>query len=312
MIKNMPLLVGAERSGTTLLRLMLKGHPQITWQREFEFSVDMIQDNGAFPSMESFYEFLSTNRVFLGDAFKIDKALSFPELINSFVEQTRERDKRPIIGATCHRHFDRLLHVWPDAKCIHLVRDGRDVARSTVQLGMAGNLWTGTQRWIDAELVWDRMKRKLPEEQRLEIRYEDLILYPEDNLRRICTFIGVEYDPQMEHFYEGTTYDKPDPKLIYQWKKKQSKEDLQLIEARIGDMLVDRGYELSGHPTITVGALKQKQLQWQDRWYRRKVGVKAFGWRISIIGFLARRLGMKNLANKIQLEMNEISNTLLK
>jgi hypothetical protein len=311
-LKAVPLLVGAERSGTTLLRLMLKGHPQISWQREFELAVDCIGDDGRFPDMQRYYDFLSVSRVFTGDNYAIDKSLSYAELVDSFLVQCGERDARPIVGATCHRHFDRLVHIWPDAKFIHLVRDGRDVGRSAIQMGMTGNLWCATKRWEDAERTWERLKKRLPEDRRIEVRYEDLILNPVDNLRRLCEFIGVSYDPAMEDFYKGTTYDKPDPKLCYQWKKKLSPQDLQICEASVGDLLVERGYELSGQPRVSFGPLQIKRFEWQDRWYRRQVGIRAYGWRISVIGFLARRLGLKALSNRIQLEMNEISNQELK
>lgn len=47
-------LVGAERSGTTVLRLMLDHHPQIAWCYEFEYAVDQMLDNGDFPKLEAY------------------------------------------------------------------------------------------------------------------------------------------------------------------------------------------------------------------------------------------------------------------
>src|SRR5262249_42031140 len=58
-------LVGAERSGTTLLRLMLDGHPDLAWNEEFEYAVDLLPEEGGFPDLEDYYPFLKTNRVFL-------------------------------------------------------------------------------------------------------------------------------------------------------------------------------------------------------------------------------------------------------
>ena len=56
-------LVGAERSGTTLLRLMLDCHPHIAFHSEFEFVVDYFRDN-SYPSLEDYYEHLATDRIF--------------------------------------------------------------------------------------------------------------------------------------------------------------------------------------------------------------------------------------------------------
>ena len=39
-------LVGSERSGTTLLRLMLDHHTQLSWCNEFEYAVDLVSDKG--------------------------------------------------------------------------------------------------------------------------------------------------------------------------------------------------------------------------------------------------------------------------
>jgi hypothetical protein len=60
-----------------------------------------------------------------------------------------------------HRHYDRLLRLWPEARFIHLVRDPRDVASSCIGMGWAGNVWTGVTRWIEAERLWDEVRGDL-------------------------------------------------------------------------------------------------------------------------------------------------------
>ncbi|MEQ9237509.1 sulfotransferase family protein [Coleofasciculus sp. E2-BRE-01] len=119
-------LVGAERSGTTVLRLMLDHHPQIAWCYEFEYVVDQISDNGDFPQLEAYYEWLETHRIFQSTGFEIDRSLSYPQLANSFLCQRCQRLDRtgkPLVGATVHRHFDRLLQIWPNARFIHVPYD---------------------------------------------------------------------------------------------------------------------------------------------------------------------------------------------
>jgi|GEM_PF-5624238 len=53
MISEPIFLVGSERSGTTVLRLMLAHHPQIAWCQEFEYAVDRVSDDGNFPNLKS-------------------------------------------------------------------------------------------------------------------------------------------------------------------------------------------------------------------------------------------------------------------
>ena len=117
---------------------MLGHHPEIAWQNGFELSTDMVSDDGDWPNLETYYERLTTGRIFLSSDFTIDRALTYPELVRDFLEQRRSREGKPRIGATVHRHFDRLLYLWPDAYFIHLIRDGRDVARSTIVMGCPG------------------------------------------------------------------------------------------------------------------------------------------------------------------------------
>ena len=51
-------LVGAERSGTTMLRLMLDHHPQVTFGAESQFLVNMVTDDGRFPDLTEYREWL--------------------------------------------------------------------------------------------------------------------------------------------------------------------------------------------------------------------------------------------------------------
>jgi len=87
-------LVGAERSGTTLLRLMLDHHPQIAWCEEFEYAVDKMGDQGEFPHIEEYADFLSSNFIFQSSGFEIDPALSYPRLIKSFLDQRKKIEKK--------------------------------------------------------------------------------------------------------------------------------------------------------------------------------------------------------------------------
>src|SRR5450432_1488272 len=89
---DVPFIVGSERSGTTLLRIMLDHHPSLAFANEFEFSVQMIGSDGAWPSLEGYYEWLETNRIFLSSGFTIDRRLNYPQLINSFLFQERDAD----------------------------------------------------------------------------------------------------------------------------------------------------------------------------------------------------------------------------
>lgn len=309
---NPVFLVGAERSGTTLLRLMLDHHPEIAWCNEFEYSVDCISEEGQWPPLNSYYEWLETHRIFQATGFLIDRSLGYPDLMTSFLLQKLNRDQKSIIGATVHRHFDRLLKLWPNARFIHILRDGRDVAKSCIAMGWAGNFWTGAERWIDAEQLWEKVKEILPTDRYLEVTYEQLITNPENTLADVCKFIGVNYDQAMMKYAETTTYDKPDASLIYQWKRKMSARDIQLVESRLGDMLTQRGYALSGLQALTVTPWMQRQLLIQDRWERAQARVRVYGLGLCVSNFISRRLKLKAWEKQTQLKINAITTSRLK
>ena len=57
-------LVASERSGTTLMRLMLDGHPDITWCHEFSYVVGLMADDGSPPDLNTYHDYLEVDRVF--------------------------------------------------------------------------------------------------------------------------------------------------------------------------------------------------------------------------------------------------------
>jgi hypothetical protein len=306
MIREPVFVVGAERSGTTLLRLMLDHHPEIAFSGEFEFAVDMIGEDGGFPPVEAYREWLVSNRVFRASSVTLDASLDYPRLVNSFLEQRQRRSGKRIVGATVHRHFDRLLYIWPDARFLHIVRDGRDVARSTVRMGWAGNVWTGSERWIEAERLWASLGEKLSESRRCELRYEELVAHPRETLETICGFIGVSFHEAMLSFPDDSTYSFPDAKLAYQWKEKAPGEEIRLAEARIGDLLEQRGYALSGLPRLQVSRRRVARLHFQDRWARRLIRARRFGLPLYLLRILSRRLPFARLDSYVAKRLDEV------
>ncbi|PSB03827.1 sulfotransferase [Merismopedia glauca CCAP 1448/3] len=305
-------LVGSERSGTTLLRLMLDHHPQLAWCNEFEYVVDLVASDGEWPKLEQYYEWLEIHRIFQATKFTIDPDLNYPQLVNSFLLQKLERTGKPLVGATVHRHFDRLLHIWPDARFIHIIRDGRDVARSYIDMGWAGNVWAGATGWIEAEQLWQKLSSAIPPERRTDVIYEDLIAEPEKTLTRLCEFIGIPYDSQMLTYPEDTTYDAPNPKLTQQWRRKLSENEIQLTESRMADMLVERGYDLSGLPSLEVTPSMEQNLKFEDWWGRFKFRVKVYGLPLVLSAYLAKRLGVKSWQKNLILKSNSVDARLIK
>lgn len=311
-IESQPCFICASgRSGSTHLRLMLDCHPQIACAEEVDFITHLVSDAGEFPNLDRYYQWLETNRIFQGRHHSIDRTLSYRELVKSFLEQ--KRDRKPLLCAVSHFNFDRLLKLWPQAKFIHMVRDGRDVAYSCVsEKGWSGNPWLATERWMEAEQLWDKVSWQIPAERKLEITYEDLVRQPIQTLDRICEFLGIDYHPAMMSYPQTSTYELPDPKYVGLWQRKFDDRQVQLAEARIANILVNRGYKLSGLPRLKVDAKMQLQLKVQDKLSRLLVRIRRYGFPLLALDWVSRHLPLPNLQKRVKFRLNQIEVSLLK
>lgn len=101
-------------------------------------------------------------------------------------------------------YVDRVRRVHPEAKFIHLVRDGRDVAVSARRSVFnhfhphyVGRLWAREQR-LAIELAG-----RLSPSDMISVRYEDLLDDPAGVLQRLCDFVREDYSEAMLKYHEG-------------------------------------------------------------------------------------------------------------
>jgi Sulfotransferase family len=303
-------LVGSERSGTTFLRLMLDHHPEIAFEKEFDFVVSNVSDAGEFPSPDDYVGWLTTVR---GANYTIDRSLDYRQLVNDFLRQKQAGSGgKPYVGATVHRNFDRLPFVWPDARYIHLVRDPRDVARSVLQKGWAGNIYQASELWINAETCWDSLARKLTTDQAIEIHYEDLATRTEAVLTEICRFVGVDYSEKMlDYRADAPQYPPPDPSLVAQWKTKLSPRDVALVEARTGALMERRGYAHCSHRLPKVGPVRHRLLLRDAQLRRLRSRLDLLGLPLVTMDVLGRRLRLRKLARHAQMRINAVEDRMI-
>lgn len=305
-------LVGAHRSGTTMLRLMLDGHPQLSFKFESEYITHEITDQGTLPELSHYYEFLQYDRIFQSNQLTINPQFNYQELVNDFLSQTQAKSGKALVGTTVHVKFYQLAKLWPQAKFIYLYRDPRDVASSCIEMGWAGNVWFGVEGWLKAESYWQKVTESVAPEQCFTLSYEALVTDPVQKLTEICEFIGLDYDPLMLSYPDRTTYSLPDVKFLQRWRKKLSERNIQLVEARTADALVNRGYTLSGLPIITVPPTELTQLQKENQQEKLKFRIKRYGGFLVLMDWFARRLRIKPLQNWVKPRWNAISKQYLK
>lgn len=304
-------LVGSTRSGTTLLSLILGHHPQISFVGEFEWVWDLSGPGGS-PPLTSYHDWLSTHRHFRFHKLHIDSSLPFDDLVRSFLQQMRAdvdpKGQRPHVGCQVHRNYRHALALWPQARFIHIVRDGRDVCASWMKLGWIGNAIAGGYKWRELIAEWSALATMIDPSRRIEIRHEDLVQFPERELARLCRFIGVEYAPEMMRYHEDTTYEPIDPTQVGKWRTSLSSRNVRIFEALTANELCANGYSLSGHPPYPLGPLAERRLWLESRitHLRRRIG--NYGLRICVTEFLARRFGLESMRKRVQLQINAIEN----
>lgn len=302
-------LVGAMRSGSTLLRLMLDHHPEIAFDKEFDFAVARVSDTGELPSMHAYLAWIKYVR---GVDYNLNPSLSYRAQVNDFLRQKRAvSGGKRYVGATVHHHFDRLRFLWPDARYVHLVRDPRDTARSVLQKGWAGNIYQASGVWIQAEDCWDSLATNLSRDQAIELHYEDLVTQTEAELSRVCKFIGVEFSPAMlDYQVDARQYPPPDPSLAFQWKTRLPSREVAMVERRTAHRMESRGYARSGYPAVTVGPLKHHFLISVGRARKLRASADRYGSGLVAIKLLGR-IGIRPLERYAQTRINAVDRRLI-
>ncbi len=302
------LMVGAARSGTTMLRVMLDHHPLINAYGELEYATLGVQGD-TFPDVATYHEMLADDRVYLMGGFPIDASLSHRDLVRSFLDAARRREPgKPHVAVTIHHHLHLLPDLWPEARYIHVLRDPRDVARSTMRLGWTGHPYFGVDIWLDARRQFQRLTERVDPGRILTVRYADLVRDAEGELRRCCAHLGVGYDPAMLEYDRSSTYEKPDPSLVDQWKRKMSERDVRLIEGRCGALLHEAGYEGCGKEPIKPGPAERARLRLLNKWGKVRFQQRRYGTGLWLRRAAARRGGPSKWRRRVLAEAYAVHN----
>lgn len=300
---------GALRSGTTMFRLMLNAHPDLSNPGEADFLFDHLRlgPQGARYDLQA----LRDDRIFRAKALTLPDGLDGLPLL---AEMLRQLDAKASARTSLniHRHADRLAAALPGARIIHLLRDPRDVARSSIGMGWAGTLWHGVDHWVATEAGWDRAAPVFTPDQVLELRFEELLADLEGGLRRVCAFLGVTFAPEMLEYHRHSTYEPPDPKLAEQWRRKSSPREIAHVEAKAGALMVRRGYVLSGGPTTPPGAPERAALALRNKRAVWGHGLARYGAGLYFGEKATRWLGLKAPNRMLHLRMQEIAKQHLK
>lgn len=132
---------------------------------------------------------------------------SLAAMLESLTAQRAARAGAPRWVEKTPRHLEvpaLISETWPQARIVRIVRDPRDAAVSLTKVPF------GTPSLLTNLSLLARMNEAASDfyresEQALTVRYEDLVAAPERELRRICAFVGVEFEPGMVEDRSGAT-----------------------------------------------------------------------------------------------------------
>ncbi|MGA7306991.1 MAG: sulfotransferase [Rhodothermales bacterium] len=207
-------IVGVGRSGTTLLMSMLNAHPEIGTPPETHFVTSHI--SGRRPvSIAECREVLSADQrldrlgLDFDDVFRSghrDEAkLSMETVYFRILSRWKERHGVRLVGDKAPRYVEflpLLKSIAPRAKVIHMIRDPREVFLSRTRAAWSAGRreWTHLLAYTVQYSVGRADGAKLFGDNYYEVLYEHLISRPEEELKRLCTFLGVAYDSSMLQF----------------------------------------------------------------------------------------------------------------
>lgn len=276
-----------------MLRLMLDGNPALHCPGEMDYILDHIVRDGLSARVKC--EELGRDRVFRTAGLDLPAKPDALDAVSDILGQLRSRSNGALV-VIIHRNIGRLLQLYPELRVLHLIRDPRDVARSSIGMGWAGNVYHGVDHWIATETEWDRCRSNLAPGNVMELTYEALVSDPATSLGEVCAFFGCPYDDRMLAYAERSTYSSPDTSLVNQWQSKQSPKEVSLVESKVGPMLRARGYDPSGLAPQAPGMLRRLGMSMQDRLARWRHQIDRYGLRDVVQLWVGRRFALRSLA----------------
>jgi hypothetical protein len=279
-LRVFPFFVGCGRSGTTMVRAIFSSHPELAIPPESHFLARMVRHQDRYRTDNGFPE-----ERFLGDLYAgpwlsrwgisredIRRAVfatppdGLADAVRRLFAMYARLSGKPLYGDKTPRYvldLPQLARLFPEARFIHIIRDGRDVTLSLMEKDWgANNAVEGAVIWSRSVRAGREAARELGPARYREISYEGLIDDPETVVRSVCEFIELPFDPDMLRYYErprppmpgqgggGRKKDGrlrlPPTKGLRDWRSQMPERDVAAFEMVAGPLLQDLGYEGGG------------------------------------------------------------------
>lgn len=294
LLDNPIFICGHPKSGTTLLVSLLDSHPQLlvypnetfffrgfvpeTSKRDLGEKVTLAQryllhffDRGLI-SLENQEPTTSSKHDYFADYAQTCQAMR-QEIDNNGIRHDGDLLSAAIIAygkihgkispetiywlekTPYNEHFSKtIFNWWPEARCIHIVRDPRDnyLTYQRKHKGLlAEDFAIGWNSSIEAGIE----NRKIYGNDRyLILRYEDLTNEPEISLQVLIDFLGISDDeilriptdngiPWEGNSQFGDKFQGISNKPVGRWKRELDERNVEIIESICADLMESMGYE---------------------------------------------------------------------
>lgn len=316
-------IVGCGRSGTSLLRGLLNGHPEVAIPLESLFVTDYLR-KAAGLTADKLRALIAEEPELREWGLRVEPAdLKDCQTVAAMVDRLH-REYAAVQGKSRWgnktprfvRWLDLIHAHFPDARYIHVVRDPRAVASSLIRSDVhRSTALHAARRWQRDVAAGLEFEDAVPTST-LGVRYEDLAQRPSSVLSEVCSFLDLEFDPgRMEEglgtseysdFYENIHSNLRSGitnKYVDRWKADLSVEELRVVESICAPLMSELGYELAGdgRPAAagTLRAMKSRRVfylglqAWRYLRYRPRYLVHLF-WRKWRLGLLKEFLRTAN------------------
>jgi hypothetical protein len=274
-------IVGCLRSGTTLLRRMSDAHPQLAvihetqWlPRWYRRGIGVTRDGFVTPELaDRLFEFprfteLRIPREAVERLLESNGPLSYARFVSEIFDLYGHAQGKRIVGEKSPgyvRYLPTLHELWPRARVVHLIRDGRDVWLSARSWKKGGRTVGRFSTWVEdpvttTALWWEwhvRIGREdgtaLGPGRYRELRYDSLVADPAGECAELCDFLELPYDDAMLRYEQGREQRSwgrslkgrwlPPTPGLRDWRSRMTADELERFEAAAGALLDELGYE---------------------------------------------------------------------
>jgi hypothetical protein len=304
-------LGGCLRSGTTLVRRILDTHPQLAIVHETQWLPRLFEkrrgltDSGLVtpdlpPLLAEHSRFarLEMEPSEVQNLIREACPLTYAEFVTRLFDLYGHKRGKPLVGEKSPgyvRHIRTLNELWPKARFVHIIRDGRDVTLSVLSWKKRHKLArfsTWAQDPVTTVALWWEWHVRMGLEDGSELgglhyrhlHYETLVQRPGRVCKDLCDWLGLVYDKGMLAFHEGqrirgTGEAARGPGLpittgLRSWKSQMARDDVVRFEAACGDLLEELGYERAltrvPRPALDAAARMRRDLSADLRNQRRR------------------------------------------